>query len=348
LEQAVRRYTLVLLIATVGLPAMALLGQPPPPGAGMPGRANTDHVLLPPLAPPAPMYYQHVSRLPSGAILWQIVAGWAQESKSGGAVLVRNSNDLVGVALQFGTGVPKTETDPFIASAAEPDPEGLRIRIDPRLAADDKTEPNLARQALDFFWHPGAAEEPRFQLALPEGPMDYRTVSHKEPIPGTQLKDPGMVAVRSLLDEIGSTNTGRVFWLVEPDDPDPRHVIVAWLPRGVPWLGVKVASPAWPEIVKPVVFEPPGQWGLAKAQEVHGVRRAVRTGLAPLPAGTWKLLRQGALGGKKLIAFGREGLVLQAAGGYEVHLLRIFPEGIRYDAPLRTKGIGPGGDPPPA
>jgi hypothetical protein len=137
-----------------------------------------------------------------------------------------------------------------------------------------------------------------------------------------------------LLRKVSTEKKGRVFWLVEPGDPDPSHVVLGWQPHGVAWAGAELASPAWESSFLVGAFEPPPEWS------PPGGAGRLRTGLGALAPGTWKVLEQ-CRSGTTLVALGREGVVLEKGGVYEVHTLRAGKDAaVAYDPkPLRTRGL---------
>jgi hypothetical protein len=139
------------------------------------------------------------------------------------------------------------------------------------------------------------------------------------------------------IGDVGKGGRGKVYWLVEAGEPE--RVILAWQPEGTAWGRARVASPSWPRSYDVVAFEPRGE-----VQSTGG-----RTGVVPLPRGTWNILRKYT--NATPVAIGKEGIVLQLPEDgrfvYKVYTLIRSGEGEQYaDPPITTRGLGDAQLPP--
>ncbi len=294
---------------------------------------------------------------------WRLLAVWTAppglvQGASSKDFSVTGPENLIGVAIEFGEGDAKLETDRFLADAGgEHDPDGLRVRIDSRLAVQRVGGgSDLARQALRFFCQPEAKAPAKqwFRLLFDRRAEDqanrkrFLVNPHNQPVHQDRHYESGIIAFLGLMDEIGREGNGRVFWMVEPGDDNPGRVILGWQPHGVAWWakGVtprkcKLASPMWSKVFEVEAFEPPVEWvSLHEAGRAFGLAKPIRTGLIALPPKTWSILDR-CSGTSELVALGREGVVLRTGDAYEIHILRKDAKGyVRYDSkPMLTRGL---------
>lgn len=295
---------------------------------------------------------------------WTVKAEWKPHvlNVERSTAVVHAPDDLRRVTLSFRMNADEADMAKRRGGTAA----DLAVRLD---QGGDRID-DLAREAVKFFWSPryiwdekaGAydrrtkdkplapqwgvkrfslVEEPADKVAGEDVPKEGEA-----PLPNTyNARNHGrlvthpdsMPAFVELLREIGSRGTGKVFWLIEPGQP-PDHAVLAWQPDGRPCGGARIASPAWPEVYTLAAFEPHDEVLPTSSDRA-------RTGLVPLPKGTWEILKQCGSGAVPA-AIGKEGVVLQFGQGsgalYHVHLLT-KPVGYSV-VPIRTRGLA---EPPP-